>query len=97
MISAVIVGLWTMWYLGMRAGIIAAIATAAALLIAQFVPGASITAYALVIAWCAALYFVIPRINKSGGLGTKGGANHAPSMMAQAGSAWAWAKKFLQR
>lgn len=91
MLSAVIVGVWTAWYLGLRAGAIAAVATAGALLIAQFVPGASITVYALVLAWCAALYFVIPKIRA--GAGWKRQATAIPS---QVGSAWRWAKKFLE-
>ena len=54
MLPALIVGGLTAWYLGIRPGVIVAIATAAALLIATFVPGMSLTIYALVIAWCAA-------------------------------------------
>jgi hypothetical protein len=65
MVPALIVGLLTAWYLGMRAGIIAAIVTAAALLVAQFVPipGLSLAIYALVIAWSAAVYFLGSKIS----------------------------------
>ena len=42
-------------------------ATAIALLVAAFVPGMSITIYALVIAWCAALYFFGPKLSKASG------------------------------
>jgi hypothetical protein len=94
MISAIVVGLWTAWYLGVRAGIVAAGATAAGLLLSTFVPGASITVYALVIAWCGALYFVIPKLSKTGGPAS---SLSAGAVAAQVGSAWSWAKKRLQR
>ena len=67
MLPALIVGALTAWYLGLRIGVITAIATAIALLIATFVPGMSITIYALVIAWCAALYFFGPKLSKAAG------------------------------
>src|SRR5258706_1580503 len=65
MVPAVIVGVLTGWYLGLRAGIIAGVVTAAALLIAQFVPvpGISLAIYALVIAWSAAVYFLGSKIS----------------------------------
>ena len=56
MLPALIVGALTAWYLGLRLGVIVAIVTAAALLLAAFVPGMTITVYALVIAWDAALF-----------------------------------------
>jgi hypothetical protein len=65
MLPALIVGGLTAWYLGVRTGVIVAVATAVALLAANFVPGLSITVYALVIAWCAALYFFGPKISKT--------------------------------
>lgn len=67
MVPALIVGALTAWYLGLRTGIFVAIATAIALLVATFVPGMSITVYALVIAWAAALYFFGPKIAKASG------------------------------
>ena len=67
MLPALIVGALTAWYLGLRLGVVVAIATAVALLIAAFVPGMSITIYALVIAWCAALYFFGPKMSKASG------------------------------
>jgi hypothetical protein len=67
MLPALIVGALTAWYLGLRIGAIVAVATAVALLIATFVPGMSITIYALVIAWCAALYFFGPKMSKASG------------------------------
>ena len=57
MIPALIVGGLTAWYLGLRAGAIAAGAVAVALLVANFAPGATFTVYGLVIGWCALLYF----------------------------------------
>lgn len=88
MLPALIVGALTAWYLGIRAGIIAAIATAAALLLAIFVPGLNIAVYALVIAWSAALYFLGPKISKSG---------NAPGswLGGFTGQATAWARKLM--
>ncbi len=89
MLPALIVGALTAWYLGLRLGIIVAAATALALLVATFVPGLSITVYALVIAWAAALYFFGPKIAKASGKpGLMGGA------FTQASS---WARKILGR
>ena len=64
MLPALIVGALTAWYLGLRAGIIAAIVTAAAMLVATFVPGATLVVYALVIAWSAAVYFLGAKITE---------------------------------
>jgi hypothetical protein len=91
-LPALIVGGLTAWYLGVRLGVIVAAVTAVALFVANFVPGLSITVYALVLAWAAALYFFGPRIAKASGqsglLGGMGGA---------VGQAQAWARKFLGR
>jgi len=43
------------------------IAVFAALLAAAFIPGMTITVYALVLAWAAALYFFGPKISKASG------------------------------
>lgn len=66
MLPALIVGALTAWYLGLRAGIIAAAVTAAALLVAMFVPipGITLAIYALVIAWSAAVYFLGAKITQ---------------------------------
>ena len=86
MVPAIIVGALTAWYLGLRAGIIVAIATAAALLVAMVVPGLAITVYALVIGWAAALYFFGPKLAKATGKSSIGtGVN----------TATAWAKRFF--
>ena len=57
MLPALIVGGFTGWFLGLRAGIIAAVVTALALLVANFIPGASFVVYGLIVGWCALLYF----------------------------------------
>lgn len=89
MLPALIVGGLTAWYLGVRLGVIVAVATAAALLIANFVPGMSLTIYALVIAWCAALYFFGPKISKASGVkGTPSSILGSPF-----GQAAKWANK----
>jgi hypothetical protein len=89
MLPALIVGALTAWYLGLRIGAVVAVATAVALLVATFVPGMSITIYALVIAWCAALYFFGPKISKaSGQKGTMSSMFGSPL-----GQAKAWAQK----
>ncbi len=64
MLPALIVGALTAWYLGLRAGIIAAAATFAALMLAMFVPGLNLAVYGVVLVWCAALYFLGPKMSK---------------------------------
>jgi EamA domain-containing membrane protein RarD len=77
-IPAIIVGALTAWYLGLRLGVIIAIVTAVALIVASIVPGMSLAVYALVLAWSAALYFFGPKISKASGkssmLGNVGGS-----------------------
>jgi hypothetical protein len=99
MLAAIVVGVWTALYLGLRAGAIAAVATAAALLVAAVlpIPGVSIAVYMLVIGWCATLYFVLPKMAKPGGKATGPTAASAATIAAQVGTAWSWAKKKLQR
>jgi hypothetical protein len=96
MLPALIVGALTAWYLGLRTGIIAAIITAAALLVAMFVPipGITLAIYALVIAWCAAVYFLGSKITKRttqpGPLsGLTGG------LSGMTGQAVSWARKLI--
>jgi len=88
MLPALIVGALTAWYLGLRIGAVVAVATAVALLVATFVPGMSITIYALVIAWCAALYFFGPKISKASG---------KSSMSSMFGSPFAQAKAYVTK
>lgn len=91
MVPALIVGLLTAWYLGMRAGIIAAIVTAVALLVATFVPipGLSLAIYALVIAWSAAVYFLGSKISAR--------AKGPGWFSAATGTAGSYLKKLLKR
>lgn len=88
MLPALIVGALTAWYLGIKLGVIIAVVTAAALLLANFVPGMTITVYALVIAWAAALYFFGPKISKASGKTSMSSVFGSPF-----GQATAWAKK----
>ena len=90
MIPALIVGALTAWYLGLRLGIIVAVVTAVALLAATFVPGLSITVYALVLAWAAALYFFGPKISKA-----TGKASMIGGLGLGVGQATAWVKKLF--
>lgn len=87
MLPALIVGALTAWYLGLRIGIVVAAATALALLVATFVPGMSITVYALVLAWAAALYFFGPKISKASGKSSLLGGTF--------GQASGWVRSFL--
>ena len=90
-LPVLIVGALTAWSLGQRAGIIAAVATAAALLIAMFVPisGITLAIYALVVAWCAAVYFLGAKITQR----TTG-----PSALSGAAAqASAWMHKLIKR
>lgn len=89
MLPALIVGALTAWYLGLRAGIIAAIVTAAAMLVAMFVPGANLVVYGLVIAWSAAVYFLGSRITeRTKGPSILGGAVGAASGMVGQAKSW---------
>jgi hypothetical protein len=61
-IAALIIGAFTAWHLGLRAGAVAAAVSFAALIAASLVPGMSLTVYLLLGAWVAALYFLGPRL-----------------------------------
>ena len=95
MLPALIVGGLTAWYLGLRAGIIAAAVTAAALLIATFVPipGVTLAIYALIIAWSAAVYFLGSKITERTAKrpGTPGWLDGV------AGQATSWARKLMKK
>jgi hypothetical protein len=91
MLPALIVGALTAWYLGLRAGIIAAAATFAALLVSTFVPGLSLAVYALVIAWAAALYFLGAKMSK------KGAAGGGSWLGGLTGTATTWARKLMKK
>ena len=92
MLPALIVGALTAWYLGVRIGAVVAVATAVALLLAAFIPGMSITIYALVIAWCAGLYFFGPKLSKASGKSSMSSVFGSPISQATA-----WAKKLWNR
>ena len=104
MLPALIVGGLTAWYLGLRAGIIAAIATAAALLVAAIVPipGITITIYALIVAWSAAVYFLGAKLTQNPNA-AKAAANSTTGRVARswldgvAGQATSWAKKLMKK
>jgi hypothetical protein len=91
MLPALIVGALTAWYLGLRAGIIAAAVTAAALLIAMFVPipGITLAIYALVVAWSAAVYFLGAKITQR--------ANGPGWLSAATGEASSWVRKLMMK
>lgn len=97
MIAALIVGALTAWYLGLRTGIFAAIATAIALVIAMVVPGMSLAVYALVIAWAAALYYFGPKLGKKGGASNLAGGGWMGAATGAVNQATGWAKKMFGR
>jgi hypothetical protein len=88
MLPALIVGALTAWYLGLRIGAVVAVATAAALLAAMFIPGMRLAVYALVVGWCAALYFFGPKLSKASGKTSMSSVFGSPL-----GQAKAWATK----
>ncbi len=91
MLSALIVGALTAWYLGLRAGVIAAAVTAAVLVVAFFVqvPGIKLAIYALIIAWCAAVYFLGAKITQR---------TAAPSPLAGVtGQVTSWARRLIKK
>lgn len=94
MIPALIVGLLTAWYLGFRIGLIVAAVTAVALLVANFVPGLSITIYVLVLGWAALLYFFGSKIQKVTGKSSMLGSVGGP-IAGGVGQATAWVKKLF--
>lgn len=92
MLPALIVGALTAWYLGLRAGLVAAGVTFGALLAANFVPGLSLAVYALVLAWSGALYFLGPKLSASA---KKGGRPNW--LRGVTGPAGTWARKFMSK
>lgn len=91
MLPALIVGALTAWYLGIRPGVIAAAVTAVALLIAMFlpVPGITLAIYALIIAWCVAMYFLGAKITQR--------VNGPGWLQGLTGQATEWARKLTKR
>ena len=64
MLPALIVGALTAWFLGLKLGLIVAGVTFVAVVVASLIPGATLTVYALVLAWCALLYFFGAKFRK---------------------------------
>ena len=96
MLPALIVGALTAWYLGLRAGVIAAIVTALAMLAAMFIPGANLVVYGLIIAWTAAVYFLGAKITeRTKGPGLFGGVTGAVGGVV--GQASAWVRKLTKK
>lgn len=93
MLPALIVGALTAWYLGIRAGVIAAAVTLGALIVASFVPGLTIAVYALVLAWSAALYFLGAKM--SAAVSSKKGKGGW--LDGVTGQATAWARKLMSK
>ena len=77
MLPALIVGALTAWYLGLKVGLIAAAISFVAIVVAGVVPGMTITVYALILGWCALLWF----------FGSKLTGKAAPTKRTVAGSA----------
>jgi flagellar biosynthesis component FlhA len=97
MVPALIVGALTAWYLGLRAGIIAAIVTAVALLVAMFIPlpGITLAIYALIIAWSAAVYFLGAKITQRTG---QAGKPTTPGWVSGlTGQASSWVHKLIKK
>jgi hypothetical protein len=95
MLPALIVGALTAWYLGIRAGVIAAGVTFAALMLAIFVPGLNLAVYALVLAWSASLYFLGAKMSKQGGASGLGGLGGLVGGVT--GQATAWVRKMMSK
>lgn len=93
MVAALICGALTAWFLGLRNGIIAAVATAVLLVIAMVVPGMSLAVYALVLAWCAGLWFFGKKLAKvTDQKGLIGGPLATASSWAGTASSWVKSK-----
>jgi hypothetical protein len=57
-VLALVVGAVTGWYLGVRAGVLAAAVSAVGLLVAMFVPGTALPVYVALALWIGALYVI---------------------------------------
>lgn len=77
MVAALIIGAVTAWYLGVRAGIFAAVISAALLVLALFVPPTALGIYIVLGAYCVGLYFFGTKLpgmaNKKSGAGLASG------------------------
>ena len=97
MIPALIVGGYTAWFLGMRAGVIAGACVAVGLLAAGLlpIPGATFVVYALVAGWCAALFFFGRKL--AGGAQGRSRAGLLGDLGSVAGSLASRARKFIAK
>jgi len=76
-VASLIIGAVTAWYLGVRAGVFAAIISAALLVLALFVPPTALGIYIVLGAYCVGLYLFGTKLpglkglknKKDGGLG----------------------------
>ncbi len=89
-VAALVIGGVTAWYLGLRAGVIAAVLSAALLLVAMFVPPTSLGIYIVLGVYVVGLYFFGSKLP---GLGSKK-ANPLGGWKTQAGK-WAIKAKSL--
>lgn len=71
MVAALIIGAVTAWYLGVRAGVFAAIISAALLVLALFVPPTALGIYIVLGAYCVGLYLFGTKLPGMGGAARK--------------------------
>ncbi len=91
-VLALVVGGVTGWYLGVRAGVLAAAMSAIGLLIAMFVPGTSLPVYVAIGLWLAALYVIktkLPQLVQKPEE-KKGWERELEKLKKRAGSAASW-------
>lgn len=89
LVVPLIVGALTAWFLGLRLGIVAAIATGVAMLVALFVPGMALTVYVLAGLWCVGLWFFGKKISSlTGQKGVATGPLATASSWANTASSW---------
>ena len=100
MIPALIVGGYTAWFLGMRTGVIAAVAVAVGLLAAALlpIPGATFVVWALIAGWCGALFFFGRKLAGDKQVGKSGLLSDLGSMAGSvAGSLASRARKLIAK
>jgi hypothetical protein len=96
LLLAIVVGALTAWYMGIRTGVIAAVASAGALLVATFVPGTALPVYALLALWCGGLWFFktkLASLGKPKEPEKKGWEKEIDRWKKRAGALWKIARK----
>ena len=91
MVAAIVIGGVTAWYLGLRAGVIAAILSAALLLVAMFVPPTSLGIYIVLGVYCVGLYLFgtkLPGLGKKKSAPLGGWKTQAGKWAIKARSLW---------